>query len=443
MRKTFLNIDQDKSKDEGDNKGALTQPSSSSSPPESHDHDSQIPPSLPPKKDSTLSPTSSSADNQEQQQKQDDDSFITPSEEIPEPPIAPTPVSAPVPVRAPVPAPALPPRPSTPSSIPLPESAANTPSHVKTTFPSDVQQRRMSTPPRSGSPANAALHRVGSPPPRTRSPAPAPGPGATPPPLPRRAAARAARPASMIFAQAAAATVQQRAASPARAVPTEDKAKDAAGSMSSSTPSGSAPRDGSRPLSTEIQPRTQVHEDTPSTMTTAGATSVPETSSSNNDTSMRKDDIAAASSSTAAPFSEQKKPAISEPDTDATVTASDTAHPLPPLPPVPGSDDAAAAPVVVDPTTATQAPPQPETVAPTSLGESRNQDHDDGAKANGNGHHVSGDGDKTATSQQQQPQQRVSSQQFVTDETWEERTWKELVRLREEMFWARIGGLRD
>ncbi|KAH9940316.1 hypothetical protein B0H21DRAFT_780389 [Amylocystis lapponica] len=31
---------------------------------------------------------------------------------------------------------------------------------------------------------------------------------------------------------------------------------------------------------------------------------------------------------------------------------------------------------------------------------------------------------------------------YVGDATWEERTWKELVRLREEMFWARVGGVR-
>ncbi|KIP12093.1 hypothetical protein PHLGIDRAFT_82261 [Phlebiopsis gigantea 11061_1 CR5-6] len=31
---------------------------------------------------------------------------------------------------------------------------------------------------------------------------------------------------------------------------------------------------------------------------------------------------------------------------------------------------------------------------------------------------------------------------YVGDSTWEERTWKELVKLREEMFWARIGGIR-
>jgi hypothetical protein len=29
---------------------------------------------------------------------------------------------------------------------------------------------------------------------------------------------------------------------------------------------------------------------------------------------------------------------------------------------------------------------------------------------------------------------------FVGDGTWEERTWKELTRLREDMFWARVGG---
>ena len=31
---------------------------------------------------------------------------------------------------------------------------------------------------------------------------------------------------------------------------------------------------------------------------------------------------------------------------------------------------------------------------------------------------------------------------FVGDGTWEERTWKELTRLREDMFWARMGGVQ-
>ncbi|KIM70566.1 hypothetical protein SCLCIDRAFT_78779, partial [Scleroderma citrinum Foug A] len=32
---------------------------------------------------------------------------------------------------------------------------------------------------------------------------------------------------------------------------------------------------------------------------------------------------------------------------------------------------------------------------------------------------------------------------FVGDATWEERTWKEIVRLREEMFWTRVGCMRE
>ncbi|KAK0203641.1 hypothetical protein DFS33DRAFT_818607 [Desarmillaria ectypa] len=31
---------------------------------------------------------------------------------------------------------------------------------------------------------------------------------------------------------------------------------------------------------------------------------------------------------------------------------------------------------------------------------------------------------------------------YISDTTWEERTWKELVRIKEDMFWARVGGLR-
>ncbi|OAX41614.1 hypothetical protein K503DRAFT_863692 [Rhizopogon vinicolor AM-OR11-026] len=31
---------------------------------------------------------------------------------------------------------------------------------------------------------------------------------------------------------------------------------------------------------------------------------------------------------------------------------------------------------------------------------------------------------------------------YVGDATWEDRTWKEIVRLKEEMFWARVGGVR-
>lgn len=38
--------------------------------------------------------------------------------------------------------------------------------------------------------------------------------------------------------------------------------------------------------------------------------------------------------------------------------------------------------------------------------------------------------------------EETDKRQYVGDGTWEEKTWKELVRLREDMFWARIGGFR-
>lgn len=31
---------------------------------------------------------------------------------------------------------------------------------------------------------------------------------------------------------------------------------------------------------------------------------------------------------------------------------------------------------------------------------------------------------------------------YAGDATWEDRTWKEIVRLKEDMFWARVGGVR-
>jgi hypothetical protein len=39
--------------------------------------------------------------------------------------------------------------------------------------------------------------------------------------------------------------------------------------------------------------------------------------------------------------------------------------------------------------------------------------------------------------------EEMGTGQYVGDGSWEEKTWKELVRLREDMFWARLGGFRD
>jgi hypothetical protein len=47
--------------------------------------------------------------------------------------------------------------------------------------------------------------------------------------------------------------------------------------------------------------------------------------------------------------------------------------------------------------------------------------------------------------QSEEPQSKIAEEDgevYVGDATWEERAWKELARLREDMFWARVGGVR-
>jgi hypothetical protein len=44
------------------------------------------------------------------------------------------------------------------------------------------------------------------------------------------------------------------------------------------------------------------------------------------------------------------------------------------------------------------------------------------------------------TKKEKEEKSRVA---YVGDATWEEKTWKEIVRLREDMFWARMGGIRE
>ncbi|KAJ7060962.1 proline-rich protein [Mycena amicta] len=75
-------------------------------------------------------------------------------------------------------------------------------------------------------------------------------------------------------------------------------------------------------------------------------------------------------------------------------------------------------------------PPAPEVPTKSAEAELKEnghveaEDHDEGVKEDA---HIEEDGD---------------GEVYVGDVTWEERTWKELVRLREDMFWARIGGVR-
>jgi len=58
------------------------------------------------------------------------------------------------------------------------------------------------------------------------------------------------------------------------------------------------------------------------------------------------------------------------------------------------------------------------------------------------GIHTNGTADDSTVTVPSQTDEGAGSEVYVGDTTWEERTWKELVKLKEDMFWARIGGLR-
>jgi hypothetical protein len=58
------------------------------------------------------------------------------------------------------------------------------------------------------------------------------------------------------------------------------------------------------------------------------------------------------------------------------------------------------------------------------------------------GNHVNGRLSVATVAGSSQAGDDADGEVYVGDATWEERTWKELVKLKEDMFWARIGGLR-
>jgi hypothetical protein len=74
----------------------------------------------------------------------------------------------------------------------------------------------------------------------------------------------------------------------------------------------------------------------------------------------------------------------------------------------------------------------------------------DEAKTNGeikgyfnNNHHINGVvEDEEEVDSKAEAVETEDKGQYVGNGSWEEKTWKELVRLREDMFWARLGGFR-
>ncbi|EIN08326.1 hypothetical protein PUNSTDRAFT_44856 [Punctularia strigosozonata HHB-11173 SS5] len=261
---------------------------------------------------------------------------------------------------------------SEPTLVPLPESASQTP--VQAAFPPNVQDNPTPAthappplPPRHMSPARAASpsHQEAPvrPPSRSGSGSPAP------PPIPRRAAARAARPLSAIATAPpiTAEDVKEPVAEKEHREPTK---------TTEAEPGPGPTVDAAAPASDALA------EDGPK----ADSIPAPEVADA------PKSDHAVA----AAP--EEKK--VEAPST-AAVNGS---------PDVPKAAEEAS---LSSSLTETSAPMQ-ESTPPAPL--------------------------KHAP--EETPKAEDDDGQYVGDATWEERAWKELARLREDMFWARVGGLR-
>lgn len=100
--------------------------------------------------------------------------------------------------------------------------------------------------------------------------------------------------------------------------------------------------------------------------------------------------------------------------------------------------------------------PSPSGVRPTSNGDTLLFDADGHHPGGGDKGHLPPNSapllsDEEAASEEMGMHMEVSEENkdvndkevYVGETTWEERTWKEVIRIREEMFWARIGGVRS
>ncbi|OCH89625.1 hypothetical protein OBBRIDRAFT_835639 [Obba rivulosa] len=253
----------------------------------------------------------------------------------------------------------------------------------------------------------------------------APQPGAVPPPLPRRAAARS-RPLSSIMAPDS-----------AQASPSHEAAAAAVASV--------APTDASDTHAAENGAAEQVAS------ADAEAPAVPEPTAEN-----ESEHAATPQPTVPEPAAEEpsndaiERPSTLEPAPDATVALepAETEHEQHDA--VPDTSDAEAAGEVEHAEEASQEPAEPsvdglESTQEDTRASSPLASSVDGVRAASSAadaHSVRSERsyDDVALSESE-PESDDGNGAYVGEATPEERTWKELVRLREEMFWARVGGI--
>lgn len=284
---------------------------------------------------------------------------------------------------------------TTPAAITVPLPASQEPSPVtEETVPANELQPAAAsegailTPALASDPvaATAAAVDDNNPPSRTGSPAP--------PPLPRRAAARA-RPSSTLVSQ------------------TTDQAK----------------RD-----SVDVPPTTEATDASQETAVVADGAATP------------------TPAPPAAP-AEQAAPVTEEPE-QIVETETETTAPTPA--PAPVADPAVDSPDAPAPAAVEEEQPESDKTAPAAEEPRVNGDSKPSAPAQleeaaaaapapaaavGEKEQEAGSAVPAETETETEKVEEQVNGQYVGDATWEERTYKELVRLREEMFWARIGAV--
>ncbi|TFK46817.1 hypothetical protein OE88DRAFT_1739156 [Heliocybe sulcata] len=248
-------------------------------------------------------------------------------------------------------------------------------------------------------PVLTSIHDAEKPPSRTGSPAP--------PPIPRRAAARA-RPVSVAIP--ATASGPNSAVTPSRE--TGGSLPDTSEQPAAGTESGLIGEPQSSEDKTESQP---AEESTLAKESNSQEESEPQESKPREDAEPREEpkleeepEISASSASD--PQDIDPSPSKEQEDTTA-------ADPAPPVDSTPTVSEPAQAAVPTDSSGQESNVPQAtELSAPATVSEKVAEE----------------DLDKAG----------LEVGPFIGDATWEERTWKEIVRLKEDMFWARIGCLR-
>jgi hypothetical protein len=311
-----------------------------------------------------------------------------------------------------------------PSAVPLPESAGPSPStpkgppHSTSTeaLQTDTTTSSAKPPSRTASPAPAIPPRSA-----TRAESPAPAGSSTPPPIPRRAAARAARPLSMAAQAASNASTTAAASSGGDndatvqvARPSEDSETDRAPVPSADASSASEPIADSAPAA---EPSADA---APPSESAAAAAAPPVTNVGPPAEATSAQDAPAPPSENVTSIDVPAPPAEDAAEGQTARPAAEAAPAAEAIPVAAAEDE--------KPMLAAPVPQRPASILTQS------PTHIDG---------------------EEEPQSAISPQSAKTPDneahdgevyvgavTWEERAWKELARLREDMFWARVGGVR-